>query len=165
MENEFNFDFDLSKIAASLPSFEAPKLPSFEIPDINTMLEDSIESIYHVKSETLRREIENNESLKALVDYNEDISRYNKELVSLNEKILNKINSLDDTLTFLNRAFSNKVDKDNDNSDKQLTLLVELITIIEDKDSSKLELFMTNVGAPLGVGLLIEALKIKFGLG
>lgn len=108
---------------------------------------------------------EQNDSLKILVKYNEDISRYNKELVSLNEKILNKINSLDDTLTFLNGAFSDKAKKDNKNSEQQLSLLLELITIIEDKDSSKLETFMSNIGAPVAVGLLIEVLKVKFGLG
>lgn len=164
-----NNSFDLSKLAASLPDFEAPKLPSFELPKLefpdNSYFEESLEAIHQANAEKHRREIENNESLKAIVDYNEDISRYNKELVSLNEKILNKINSLDDTLTFLNVALSEKANKDNENSEKQLTLLVELITIIENKDSSKLEAFMNNVGAPVGVGLLIEALKIKFGLG
>lgn len=159
-----NNSFDLSKLAVSLPSFEAPKLPSFEVPDFR-QFEDSLEAIHQANAEKYRREVENNESLKALVDYNEDISRYNKELVSLNEKILNKINSLDDTLTFLNGVLSEKANKDNENADKQLTLLVELISIIENKDSSKLEAFMNNVGAPVGVGLLVEALKIKFGLG
>lgn len=161
-------NIDLSKLKLSLPenlsNFEAFKMPTLEIPD-NSYFEESLESIHQANAEKHRREVENNESLKAIVEHNEDISRYNKELVSLNEKILNKINSLDDTLTFLNGAFSDKANKDNENSDKQLTLLVELITIIEDRDSSKLETFMSNVGAPVGVGLLVEALKIKFGLG
>lgn len=133
--------------------------------DFNSKLEDMAESLNRENLEKHRREIENNESLKALVEHNEDISRYNRELVSLNQKILSKINSLDDTLTFLNVALSEKANKDNENSEKQLTLLLELITIIEDKDSSKLETFMNNVGTPVAVGLLIEALKIKFGLG
>ena len=161
-------NIDLSKLKLSLPenlsNFEAFKMPTLEIPD-NSYFEESLESIHQANAEKHRREVENNESLKAIVEHNEDISRYNKELVSLNEKILNKINSLDDTLTFLNGVFSDKANKDNENSDKQLTLLVELITIIEDRDSSKLETFMSNVGAPVGVGLLVEALKIKFGLG
>lgn len=158
-----NFDFS----NFDFPNLEALKfeIPTIEIPDFRDNLEKLNESINQANAEKHRREIENNESLKAIVDYNEDISRYNKELVSLNEKILNKINSLDDTLTFLNVALSEKANKDNENSEKQLTLLVELITIIENKDSSKLEAFMNNVGAPVGVGLLIEALKIKFGLG
>lgn len=160
-----NNNFDFSKL--NLPKVEMTKIPEvkFNIPDVNNKLNNMMEALNHVEVEKHRREIENNKSLKALVEYNEDISRYNKELVSLNEKILNKINSLDDTLTFLNVALSEKADKDNENSDKQLTLLVELITIIENRDSGKLETFMNNVGAPVGVGLLIEALKIKFGLG
>ena len=144
-----------------------PTIPEvkIEVPDFRSELEDMTELLHRENLEKHRREIENNESLKALVEHNEDISRYNRELVSLNEKILSKINSLDDTLTFLNVALSEKANKDNENSEKQLTLLLELITIIEDKDSSKLETFMNNVGTPVAVGLLIEALKIKFGLG
>jgi len=150
------YNFDFSKI--DFPKIEIPKV---EIPNVDEIYE----SINEENMKKNKREVENNESLKAIVAYNEDISRYNRELVSLNEKILNKINSLDDTLTFLNGAFSDKAKKDNKNSEQQLGLLLELITIIESKDSSKLETFMNNIGAPVAVGLLVEALKIKFGLG
>ncbi|MGN0026956.1 MAG: hypothetical protein ACI33I_08145 [Clostridium sp.] len=132
-------------------------IPQIDIPNIN-------KEIKNFKNPLVELAKEQNNSLKALVKYNEDISRYNEKLVSLNEKILNKINSLDDTLTFLNEAFSNKAKKDNKNSEQQLSLLLQLITIIESRDSSKLETFMSNIGAPLAVGLLVEALKIKFGL-
>lgn len=156
-------NFDFSKLNLNLPEVEWPTMPELnvKVPDFR----NELENITKANLEKYRREVENNESLKALVEHNEDISRYNRELVSLNEKILSKINSLDDTLTFLNVALSEKANKDNENSEKQLTLLLELITIIENKDSSKLEAFMSNVGAPVAVGLLIEALKIKFGLG
>lgn len=161
--------FDFSSLTSNLSKIEMPKLEmpevKFNIPDVNRELNNMMEALNHVEVEKHKREIENNKSLKALVEHNEDISRYNRELVSLNEKILNKINSLDDTLTFLNGALSKKANQDSEYADKQLTLLVELITIIENKDSSKLETFMSNVGAPVAVGLLIETLKIKFGLG
>lgn len=160
-------NFDFSKLNLNLPKVEKPLIPELkiEVPDYRGNLDALNEILRKNTREKHRREVENNESLKALVEHNEDISRYNRELVSLNEKILNKINLLDDTLTFLNGALSDKFNKDNENSEKQLTLLLELITIIENKDSSKLETFMSNVGAPVAVGLLIEALKIKFGLG
>lgn len=151
-------------------AFKNIEIPKIDIPNFdnlyrNDVLENLSYEIKDFKNPLIELAEEQNESLKTLVKYNEDISRYNKELVSLNEKILNKINSLDDTLTFLNGAFSDKTKKDNKNSEQQLSLLLELITIIESKDSSKLELFMSNVGAPVAVGLIVEALKVKFGLG
>lgn len=158
-------ELDFSKLNFSNLKFLDFKMPKVDIPDYGIYNEELFESINRDNREKHKREVENNNSLKSLVKYNEDISNYNRELVSLNEKILNKINSLDDTLTFLNDAFSDKVKKDNKNSEQQLSLLLELITIIESKDSSKLKTFMSNVGSPVAVGLLIEALKIKFGLG
>lgn len=165
MDDKFNFDF--SGLASSLSKIEKPVMPAIkmEVPDINGRLKEAMESINQIEVEKHRREVENNKSLKALVEYNEDISRYNKELVSLNEKILNKINSLDDTLTFLNGALSKKATQDSEYANKQLILLTELIDIIENKDSNKLETFMNNIGAPVATGLLVEYLKIKFGLG
>ena len=143
------------------------KMPEIDIPKLDDIYKgyDFNFEIENLENPLVKLAEEQNDSLKLLVKHNEEISKYNKELVSLNEKILNKINSLDDTLTFLNGAFSDKAKKDNKNSEQQLSLLLELITIIESKDSSKLELFMSNIGAPVAVGLVVEALKIKFGLG
>lgn len=156
----------------NLQNIEFPKIniPKIDISNLDNFYQEHIlpdlnYDIENFENPLIKLAEEQNDSLKTLVKYNEDISRYNKELVSLNEKILNKINSLDDTLTFLNGAFSDKAKKDNKNSEQQLSLLLELITIIESKDSSKLELFMSNVGAPVAVGLIVEALKVKFGLG
>lgn len=145
--------------------FRALDLPKIDIPNIDELYESYNFEIEDFENPLIKLAEEQNDSLKVLVKHNEEISIYNKELVSLNKKILNKINSLDDTLTFLNSAFSDKAKKDYKNSEQQLGLLLELITIIESKDSSKLELFMSNVGAPVAVGLMVEALKIKFGLG
>lgn len=161
---DYNLDFPNLKIPeVKMPKFDIPDIPDFSS-DYDKIYE-SINQANQTIIEKNQREVENNESLKAIVAYNEDISRYNRELVSLNEKILNKINSLDDTLTFLNETFSNKSTNDVKHSEQQLSLLLELITIIENKDSSKLETFMNNIGAPVGVGLFIEALKFQLGLG
>lgn len=155
------------------------KFQKLEFPKINTEILNNISDIvkpvdlntnidfemHDFKNPLVELAEDQNNSLKTLVKYNEDISKYNKELVSLNEKILNKINSLDDTLTFLNEAFSSKSKSDKKHSEQQLALLLELMTIIENKDSSKLQEFMNNIGAPVGVGLLIEVIKVKFGLG
>lgn len=168
----------MSNLSENLKAIEdlRVKLSDIKFPSINTEIFKQIDvpridinkfdrEIKNFKNPLVELAKEQNDHLRDLVKYNEDISRYNKELVELNEKILNKINSLDDTLTFLNGAFSDKAKKDSKNSEQQLSLLLELITIIENKDSSKLETFMSNIGAPIAVGLLIEALKIKFGLG
>lgn len=120
--------------------------------------------VAEVNEEKYQREVENNENLKALVNYNEEISSYNRELVSLNEKILNKINSLDDTLLFLNNAFDKKACFDKALGQEHNALLLELILIIESKDPTKLQTFMSGVATPIGVGLIVEYLKMKLGL-
>ncbi|EOU1743879.1 hypothetical protein [Clostridium perfringens] len=110
------------------------------------------------------REYENNKNLKEIANYNEGILNYNKTLVSLNEKILTKIESLDDTLSFLNNSFNKKSEFDKKKAIEKTALLLELVQIIEEKDNNKLEKFINNVGAPLGVGLLTEYLKMKLGI-
>ncbi|MEG2412584.1 MAG: hypothetical protein RSA29_17090 [Clostridium sp.] len=122
------------------------------------------EEMCRINQEKYEREVENNESLKSLVDYNHEISNYNKELVSLNEKILNKINSLDDTLLFLNNVFDKKAYSDKTLAQGHNALLLELITIIESQDPTKLQQFMSGVAAPVGVGLIVEYFKMKLGL-
>lgn len=110
------------------------------------------------------REYENNKNLKEIANYNEGILNYNKTLVSLNKKILTKIESLDDTLSFLNNSFNKKSEFDKKKAIEKTALLLELVQIIEEKDNNKLEKFINNVGAPLGVGLLTEYLKMKLGI-
>ncbi|ELC8361368.1 hypothetical protein ACSW9O_10650 [Clostridium perfringens] len=110
------------------------------------------------------REYENNKNLKEIASYNEGILNYNKKLVSLNEKILTKIESLDETLSFLNNSFNEKSKFDKNKAIEQTALLLELAQIIEEKDNNKLEKFMNNIGAPLGVGLVTEYLKMKLGI-
>ncbi|MCI2779165.1 hypothetical protein ACQR22_01315 [Clostridium perfringens] len=163
MKDILNLDFskvDLTKIA--LPQVDLTKidLPQVDLDPNKKMMESLAKS----SRERLTREMENNESLKLIVDYNEKISNYNRELVSLNEKILTKINSLDETLAFLNNSFNKKSEFDKNKAIEQTALLLELTQIIEEKDNNKLEKFMNKVGAPLGVGLLTEYLKMKLGL-
>lgn len=151
-------DLDLSRL--NFPEFKMPKINVTDY-GIN---KKALESIGEANRERYQREVENNESLKAIVAYNDDISKYNRELVSLNEKILNKINSLDDTLLFLNKAFDKKSYSDKTLAQEHNALLLELITIIESKDPTKLQQFMGGIGAPIGVALTVEYLKMKLGL-
>lgn len=143
------------------PKIEMDKFDFSRIHNVNTNMSPKIPI---VKNPLVELAEEQNDSLKALVKYNEDISRYNRELVSLNEKILNKINSLDDTLIFLNGAFSDKTRNDEENFKQHMALLLELTKIIEDKDSSKLQSFVNNLGAPVLVEVLIMFFKMKFGI-
>lgn len=125
------------------------------------------ESFKQVAEEISKRklmEAENNENIKNIASSNEDIKKYNRDLVSLNEKVLSKINSLNDTLLFLNDAFIDKSKGDKENNQSQNALLLELIEIINSKDESKLNKFMSGIAAPVGVGLIVEYLKMKLGI-
>lgn len=135
-----------------------------EILNLNKKTNAAMEIIQKSNREKFQREIENNENLKALVNYNEEISSYNRELVSLNEKILSKINSLDDTLLFLSNALDKNAYVEKTLGQEHNALLLELITIIESKDKTKLQTFMSGLAGPVSVGLAIEYLKIKLGL-
>lgn len=127
-------------------------------------LEKCSEAIRKEKQEQYEREVENNENLKNLVEYNNEIAQYNKELVKLNEKILTKVNSLDDTLFFLFQSFKDKYESDGKLGQEHNALLLELITIIDSKDKGKITEFFDKVPVPLGVGLLVEYFKMKLGL-
>ena len=132
--------------------------------DYNKKLEEYAEAARKENQERYEREVENNENLKNLVGYNNEIAQYNKELVRLNEKILTKVNSLDDTLFFLFQSFKDKYDSDQKLGQEHNALLLELITIIESKDKGKITEFFDKVPVPLGVGLLVEYFKMRLGL-
>jgi hypothetical protein len=156
-----NLDFtNLSKLDVKVPDFNF-NFPQIEPPSINKKILDEMSRSNREKYE---REVENNEYLKALVAHNEDISNYNRELVELNRKILNKINSLDDTLLFLNEAFVNKTEIDKEQGQSHNALLLELITIMDSKDGEKLKQFTNTLAAPVIAGLIVEYLKLKLGL-
>lgn len=158
---------NINDLINNMPKIDVPKIDSIieQRNNLNVKMTEEIqEKMSKISEEKHKREVENNENLKSIVKHSEEISNYNKQLVSLNEKILNKINSLNDSLSFLIDAFSDKTEKDKEYSQQHLALLLELIKIIDEKDSSKLQTFMNSVGFPLGVGLLTEALKIKLGL-
>lgn len=142
----------------------AMKMPQLNTPFGDKDFEKLQKSLNKSSQEKYQREVENNESLKALVQYNEEITNYNKELVNLNSKILNKINSLDDTLLFLNKAFTNKTEIDKEQGQSHNALLLELITIIDSNDEGKLKQFTSGIAAPVVAGLIVEYFKMKLGL-
>lgn len=166
-----NFD-NLNKAIESINSIDFSQLRSnisdvdFNIPNINSLnsINTQVDKLREINQEKYEREIENNENLKALVEHNEEISNYNRELVELNRKILNKINSLDDTLLFLNEAFVNKTEIDKEQGQSHNALLLELITIMDSKDGEKLKQFTNTLAAPVIAGLIVEYLKLKLGL-
>lgn len=141
-----------------LSGMEQPTIPKIDVSGFD------MTSIDKAREEKYKREVENNENIKELVNYNERISNYNEKLVSLNEKILSKIESLDDVLSFFNESFNKKTEFDKQKAIEQTALLLELTEIIETKDSNKLEKFINSVGAPISVAILIEYFKIKLGI-
>lgn len=166
---------DIKKALNIVPKLDLPKMDMSWAANLAKSIEDIEKNKFNMmnlvdnlppptENPLVKIAKEQNESLKSIVNYNEEISTYNRELVRLNEKILSKINSLDDTLIFLNKSFSNKIENDKESDIRNQALLLELITIIDTKDSSKLENFMTTLGAPVAVGLIVEYFKFKLGL-
>ncbi|UYZ37261.1 hypothetical protein OD350_06245 [Clostridium beijerinckii] len=156
-------NFDLSnfpEMNLKIPNFNFD-MPKIEVPRIN---KEILDEINQSKREEYEREVENNENLKALVLYNEEISSYNKELVSLNEKILNKINSLDDTLLLFHKTFNNSANRSESELKANNALLLELITIIDSKDEKNLRQFISGMSGTIGIELLISYFKMKLGL-
>lgn len=174
-----NENVDLSKIVESLnkykldiPKFDIPQfdIPKFNIPEYHQSIIEAVNiqpirnPLIELTEEQNRQSEESNKHLKSLVDYTENILNYNRELVSLNEKILSKINSLDNTLLFLNEAFLDKVQVDNENEIEKKALLLELITIIDSQDKSKLNMFISALAGPVAAGVIVEYFKFKVGL-
>lgn len=158
--SDSRFDFS----GFNLPNIELPK---FEIPDYSgcfAEMEEIQEAIIQSGEEKYQREVENNENLKSIVAYNEEIANYNKELVSLNERILKKINSLDDTLLFLNESFNAKRKEDKDSNNMINAQLLELITIIDSGDKNKVSEFLSGLGGNIAAGLIVAYFQMKLGL-
>jgi len=162
---------DTDKLASRLQALQGIELPKLDMSELasrvsyfNSSMNEAQEDLMRINQEKYEREVENNENLKSLVDYNLEISNYNRKLVSLNEKILNKINSLDDTLLFLNDAFINKAEMDEEQIKANNALLLELITIIDSNDAGKLKQFTSGLAAPVISGLVVEYFKMKLGL-
>lgn len=167
--NNFKIPESISKLLEAGEMFKNVSKYAMQIPQPNLMstnrgIDEIQKRLQKANQEKYQREIENNEYLKSLVEHNEDISNYNRELVDLNRKILNKINSLDDTLLFLNEAFTNKSEIDKEQGQSYNSLLLELITIIDSKDGGKLKQFTNGLAAPVIAGLIVEYLKLKLGL-
>ncbi|WP_252238998.1 hypothetical protein [Clostridium sp. VAP51] len=145
-----------------------PSIPNIDynmhIPTISYEMEETMKNVQQINKEKHQREVENNQSLKSILEHNEKISEYNKELVSLNNKILNKINSLDDTLLLFNKAFDNTSQKTESELQNNNALLLQLITIIESKDDKKLLDFMGGMTGTVGIELIVSYFKMKLGL-
>lgn len=163
--NEFDFSkFDFSKIEGLKKPLSSLERQSISVPDFSEDLNKLQDEVIIQNQEKYIREVENNESLKSIVAYNEEILNRNKELVSLNNKILTKINSLDSTLSFLNSSFSEKRQEDKDNNVIVNAKLLELITLIEDNDKSKLAEFFCGLTGDVAAGLITAFLQMKLGL-
>lgn len=167
MDDKFS---DLDRIYENLNLIDMSKIEippmNYSIPSIesDSSYKEILEDLTKSSQEKHEREVENNKSLKVLVQHNQDISNYNRELVSLNEKILNKINSLDDTLLLFNKAFNDGVERSESELKANNALLLELITIIESKDEKKLLQFIGGMSGTIGIELLISYFKMRLGL-
>ena len=143
------------------------KLP--EIPDCSAMVrevwkssEESIKLIEKVNKQKHEKEVQNTENLKKLVDYNSEITEYNKQLVSLNESILRKINSVNTSLDFIIEAIIENTKVIEKDGIEHNALLLELITIMDSKDKDKIKEFLGGLTGNVAAGLIVEYLK--FGM-
>ncbi|NOW92509.1 putative nuclease with TOPRIM domain [Clostridium beijerinckii] len=102
--------------------------------------------------------------LNKIIKYNSQISDYNQELVYLSNKLLNKVNSLDDTLLLLNSSFNNASEKTDEQLMQNNSLLLQLITLIEEKDEKKISDFMCKLTGTVGIELVVSYFKMKLGL-
>lgn len=159
-------NIDFSKI--NIPKIEIPKIDMSNtmtnIDFSSRVFKEMEEDVARHNREKNRREVENNESLKSIVEYNEEIVKRNKELVSLNERILKKINSLDDTLLFLNESFNEKRKEDKDSNNMINAQLLDLITIIDSGDKNKVSEFLSGLGGNIAAGLIVAYFQMKLGL-
>jgi len=161
---------DLDRIYENLNLIDMSKLEippmNYSIPSIESdpSYKEMLDGLTKSSQEKHEREVENNKSLKALVQHNQDISNYNRELISLNKKILNKINSLDDTLLLFNKVFNDGVERSERELKANNALLLELITIIDYKDEKRLLQFIGGMSGTIGIELLISYFKMRLGL-
>ncbi|AJH02110.1 hypothetical protein LF65_05602 [Clostridium beijerinckii] len=116
------------------------------------------------KNDKFLEDIQDKQFKESIQKNLKDIVRHNTELVSLNNKILNKINSLDDTLLLFNKAFNVSSSNTEEELKANNALLLELITIIDSKDDKKLATFIGGMSGTIGVELLISYFKMKIGL-
>ncbi|NRT92298.1 hypothetical protein [Clostridium beijerinckii] len=116
------------------------------------------------KNEKFLKDMRDKQFKQSIQENLKDIVRHNTELVSLNNKILNKINSLDDTLLLFNKAFNVSSNKTEEELKVNNALLLELVTIIDSKDDKMLANFIGGMSGTIGVELVISYLKMKLGL-
>lgn len=161
--NEFP-NIDLSGINWDIIKESNFEFPKISVPNFKGDFEENERIIDEANRERYQREVENNESLKSIVEYNEKIANYNETLISFNEKILNKLNSLDNTLLFLNGSFSKKMIEDKDFDIEIKANLLELIKIMDSKDSNKVGNFLSGLGGDVAAGLIVAYFQMKFGI-
>ncbi|MEN8075724.1 hypothetical protein ABFP60_02115 [Clostridioides difficile] len=157
----------MNKINFNMPNYDAITQQSNNIMGLQEVLNKPLDfknpmvELAEIQNDYLEKILIENQHIK---EESKNISNYNKDLVSLNKQILVKVNSLNETLHFLNGAFNKNAEKSQKANQEHAALLLELITIIESKDEVKLNNFMSNVGSAVGAGLIIECIKMKFGL-
>ena len=123
------------------------------------------EEIQRAKDEERKRNIENNENLKALVNYNQQLVDYNRQLVSLNENVLRKINIVSDAMENIIKNIGEGNRSIKELNDEQTKLLLELINILESKENKgKLGDFLKQFTGNVAAGLIIAYLQLKLGL-
>jgi len=99
-----------------------------------------------------------------LVDYNSEITEYNRQLVTLNESILRKINFVNTSLDFVIEAIVENTEITKKDGIEHNALLLELITIMESKDKDKIKEFLGGLTGNVAAGVMVEYLKFKLGI-
>ncbi|NFH48845.1 hypothetical protein FC976_16860 [Clostridium sporogenes] len=126
--------------------------------------EEAQKEIEESNRQEYERKVQNNENLKKLVDYNSEITEYNRQLVTLNESILRKINFVNTSLDFVIEAIVENTEITKKDGIEHNALLLELITIMESKDKSKIKEFLGGLTGNVAVGVMVEYLKFKLGI-
>lgn len=147
----------LSGYKISMPKISDLNMQGIPIPHTCGQMQKLEDDIDKINKEKQQREIENNENLKS-------VAEYNKELVYLNNKILNRMNSLNDTLLLFSNAMDINMKNAGDDLKHNNELLLEMIEIINSKDEKKLSNFLLRIGGAVGLELAISYLKMKLGL-
>ncbi|EJE7236753.1 hypothetical protein FC820_10600 [Clostridium sporogenes] len=162
--NEEVFKIDpkiIEQIKENAKTYQANR---FSLLDANKELEKTLSEVSKSSKEKCEREIQNNENLKKLVDYNSEITEYNRQLVTLNESILRKINFVNTSLDFVIEAIVENTEITKKDGIEHNALLLELITIMESKDKDKIKEFLGGLTGNVAAGVMVEYLKFKLGI-
>ncbi|GAA0061721.1 hypothetical protein [Clostridium sp. CTA-1] len=126
--------------------------------------EEAQKVIQEINRQEYERKVQNNENIKKLVDYNSEITEYNRQLVALNESILRKINFVNTSLDFIIEAIVENTEITKKDGIEHNALLLELITIMESKDENKIKNFFEALTGNVAAGVMVEYIKFKLGI-